>query len=261
MDNISDLEQDFYKDTTENGRFILSLGCKSSGKTNTLIGYLAKVLYHNVFESIHAVLPAYHHEQNNSYAFLKNQKHVNIYSHYNEKISKAVDKDREKKKTLFIIDDATNELMKIDPTFTRLITTSRHGLGVTIWSCVHSCRKILSPVVRQNIEHLFIYRIVNAKLLYDLYDEYYSMTFPSFSEFKRFYTIATNEKYSAIYYSLMKGQIDTDVKNWDINVHQDIYKSRLKPTQSTQKPVVKKPSQNDNVRKIGGIKIGKFFIR
>ena len=113
MDNIiSNHEQSFIEDTTKTGRFILSIGSKGSGKSYLLCSYLKYVLKNNIFKNIHFICPCYDGEANNSYDFLKNQKHVLIYKHYSEAVTKIVDKDRRKGKTLFLIDDASGELLK-----------------------------------------------------------------------------------------------------------------------------------------------------
>ena len=174
-------------------------------------------------------------EANNSYDFLKNQKQVFIYPHYSEKISSIVDKDRRTFRTLMIADDASGELLKqIDATFIQIITTTRHYAGCTVYVCVHSCKKILSPIIRQNLDSLFIYRIINARLLDDLYQEYFSMLFDNFKEFKKFYLEATEVKNSCIHFSLHTDGLDINVRNWGININRD--KIKLSPHQAIHKP-------------------------
>jgi len=64
------------------------------------------------------------HEQNDSYGFLKNQQQCFIYNGYSKKVSKLVEKDRLKYKKLFIIDDASAELLKnLDNTFVKIAIT------------------------------------------------------------------------------------------------------------------------------------------
>ena len=95
-------EQSFLDDISKNGRFILSIGSKGSGKTYLMMAFLKYCLQNNIYESIHFVCPSYEGEQNNSYNFIENQKHIQIYQHYNEGVSKKVDVSRRKKKTLFL---------------------------------------------------------------------------------------------------------------------------------------------------------------
>ena len=250
-------EQQFYEDTTQNGRFILSIGSKGSGKSYLLTSYLKMVLSQNIYKNIHFVCPCYKGEQNDSYAFLKNQKHVLVYDHYTEEVTKRVDKDRAKGKTLFLIDDASGELLhNIDNSFIQLITTTRHFKGCTVYVCVHSAKKILVPIVRQNIDHLFIYRIINMKLLNDLYDEYISMMFDNFKEFKNFYTEATQETNTCVHFSLHMPGLDIDVKNWQMNINKE--KITLKPTANTHiKPKTEEPKPKHTF----GIKLYKSKIK
>ena len=113
-----------------------------------------------------------------------------------------------------MVDDASGELLKqVDASFIQLATTTRHFAGCTVYVCVHSCKKILSPIIRQNLDHLFIYRIINVKLLEDLYDEYFSMLFDNFKQFKQFYTASTAEPNSCLHFSLHQDGIDTNVKH------------------------------------------------
>ena len=214
---MEDLENDFIKDISTTGRFILSIGIKGGGKTYRLLQYVKYALYNNLFERYHLVLPMFSFEQNDSYGFLRNQQHCFIYDGYSEKVSKLVEKDRLKHKTLFIIDDASAELVKnMDSTFLKIITTTRHGQGCTVWACVHSAKKILAPVVRQNIDWLFVYKIANRKLLIDLYEEFASMAFDSFKEFMNIYKDAMDERYNALLFTIQSSSIDPLTSEWQI---------------------------------------------
>ena len=258
MDNIdNDHESEFIKDNTTTGRMILSIGKKNSGKSFLMMAYLKYVLYHEIYEAIHFVCPIYNGEQNNSYDFLKTQKHVLIYPHYSEAVSKIVDKSRKTKRTLFMIDDATSELLhNNDNMFLHLITTTRHHKGLTLWANVHSCKRILSPAVRQNVDNMFIYHIPNIKLLNDIYDEYLSLLFDNFKEFKQFYLQTLNEEHSCIFYSSNIKGIDSHVKHWRICENQDY---KLKPTKAPSKPQPKKV--DDNKIQHGGVKISSLFFK
>ena len=97
---------------TKTGRFILSIGIKGGGKTYRMLQFVKFALHNNLYERYHLILPMYEHEQSDSYGFLRNQNHCFIYDGYSEKVSKIVEKDRLKYKTLFIIDDASSELLK-----------------------------------------------------------------------------------------------------------------------------------------------------
>lgn len=252
-------EQAFLKDTTDTGRFVMAIGQKGGGKSYLLCSYLKYVLSKNVFENVHFVCPCYKGEASNSYDFLEDQKHVLIYPHYSEAVIKRVDADRKKGKTLFVVDDASGELLKqIDNTFVQLITTTRQFKGCTVYICVHSAKKILSPIVRQNLDHLFIYRIINAKLLEDLYDEYLSMMFENFKEWKRTYLELTKEPNSSIHFSLHTDGIDPYVKNWNLNLYRDNIK--LKPTKLNKHHEPKKKTPKKNIAGLN-IVFGKYKRR
>ena len=251
-----DNETEFLDDNIKHGRFILAIGSKGSGKSHLLTSFLKYHLYNETYKYIHFVAPCYKGEADNQYAFLKDQLNVNIYKHYDKKISIIVDKDRQKASTLFLLDDASSELISnIDTELLHLITTARHYMGLTLYVCVHSCKRILMPIVRQNIDHLFIYKIINAGLLRDLFDEYLSMQFEKWQSFKNFYNKATSEKYSCIHFSIHFDGIDINVKNWEINTLRD--KVKLKPHKALEKP---KPKPKEDKQKFVGHSISSILF-
>ena len=107
---------------------------------------------------------------------------------------------------------------------------------------------------------MFIYHIPNIKLLNDNYDEYLSLLFDNFKEFKQFYLQTLNEEHSCIFYSSnIKGNslgIDSHVKHWRICENQDY---KLKPTKAPSKPQPKKV--NDDKVQHGGVKISSLFFK
>jgi len=239
-------EQEFLEDSKV-GRFILSIGSKGSGKTYLMTNYLKYCIANNLYKNIVFVCPCYEGEANNSYSFLKNQNHILIYTHYSEKVSIKVDALRRKGSTLFLIDDASGELLKqMDKTIIQLITTTRHFEKCTIFIALHSARRILSPIVRQNVDSCFIYKIINMKLLADLHEEFFSQYFDKFSDFKRWYLDATNEKYSAIHFSIHMQGIDVNVKNWTVQFNQP---EVFKPTKALiKKKVVSPKAKQSSIR-------------
>jgi hypothetical protein len=244
-ENNNSMEDEFLNDVLNTGRFILSIGSKGSGKTYLMTAFLQYLLFNNVYQVYHFVCPCYEGEQNDSYNFLKGLNNVYIYKHYTEKVSIRVDKDRRKYKTCFLIDDATNELLQSnDKTFIHLITTTRHFKGCLLYVCVHSCKRILIPVVRQNVDYLFIYSMRNADLLKALYDEYFSMDFDKFIDFKLKFREATKEKYNAILYGSNTG-IDYNINNWNIILNKDSYNiKKSKKVKKEDKKEDKKTIEN-----------------
>jgi len=253
MNNYDNFIQDhekFFLDDTQKGRFIVAVGSKGQGKSYLMTSFLKHVLSLGYYKNVHFVCPCYNGEASNSYQFLKDQKHVLIYKSYSQSVSKRVDADRKKAPTLFLIDDGTSELINnIDPSFINLITTNRHFKKCTIYIAVHSSKKAMVPVVRNNIDHIFIYKIANVKLLEDIYYEFFSMLFEKFKSFKDFYVETTKEKNSCIHFSIHQDGIDINVKNWMINREKD--KIKLKPTANTHK--IKKEEQQP--KKIAGLQI------
>ena len=254
MNNYDNFIQDhekFFLDDTQKGRFIVAVGSKGQGKSYLMTSFLKHVLSLGYYKNVHFVCPCYSGEASNSYDFLKDQKHVLIYKTYSEAVSKRVDTDRKKSPTLFLIDDGTSELINnIDPSFINLITTNRHFKKCTIYIAVHSSKKAMIPVVRNNIDHIFIYKIANVKLLEDIYYEFFSMLFETFKHFKQFYLESTQEKNSCIHFSIHQEHADLDinVKNWNINKEKDTIK--LKPTQNNHKQAKK-----EEPKKIAGLQI------
>jgi len=254
MNNYDNLIQDhekFFLDDTQTGRFIVAIGQKGGGKSYVMTSFLKHVLSTGYYKNVHFVCPCYSGEASNSYDFLRNQKHVQIYKNYSEAVSKRVDADRRKGPTLFLIDDGTSELINnVDSAFINLITTNRHFKKCTIYIAVHSSKKAMVPVVRNNIDHIFIYKIANVKLLEDLYYEFFSMLFENFKHFKHFYLEATREKNTCIHFSIHQDSLDLDinVKNWNINKEKDNIK--LKPTQNNHKQTKK-----EEPKKIAGLQI------
>lgn len=233
MDNIiQNHEEEFIKDL-ETGRFVVAIANKGQGKSYLLCSYLRHVLKMGTYENVHFVCPCYKGEASNSYDFLKNQKHVLIYNSYSETVSKRVDADRKKGSTLFLIDDGTAQLINnLDNTFVNLITTNRHFKKCTIYICVHSSKRAMTPIIRNNIDHLLLGKIANVKLLEDIYYEFFSMMFDSFRDFKHFYTENTKENNSSMHFSLHTSGIDPFVKDWKINVNRD--NIQLEATKNTR---------------------------
>ena len=237
-----DNEVQFIEDNEKAGRFILAIGSKGGGKSHLMTSFLKFHLLENTYEYIHFCCPCYGGEADDQYAFLKDQKQVLIYKHYNAKISTLVDKDRQKGKTLFLIDDGSSELISnIDTGLIHLITTARHYKSCTLYFALHSSRKVMLPIVRQSVDHMFIYKIINAGLLRDLYDEYFSMLFNKWQEFKDFYNNAIAEKYSCIHFSIHFKGLDIGVKDWEINRLRDKY--TLKPHKAIHKPKPKETKE------------------
>jgi len=217
------LENEFFDDLKNTQRVILCIGQKGSGKTTLFNSYLKKSLLQKNYDTYHLIIPSYKYEKDGSYNFLENQYNCFIYPSYTENVSKRVLDDRAKgNKCLFMIDDASGFDMN-DENFKTLVVTSRHGKsknftsgGVCIFICLHSARAIIKPIVRNNCDYIFIFKMNNRKLLESLFQEYFSMVYNKFIDFLNVYKNAMTQKYNSILYSNQSPYLDVNVVNWDI---------------------------------------------
>jgi hypothetical protein len=248
---------EFLTDNFNTGRFILSIGIKGGGKTYLMNNFLKLALLTEKYESYHLVIPMYKHEANDSYNFIPNSNQIKIYNGYSEKVSEIVIKERLNKHTCFMIDDASGELLQnLDTTLMKLITTTRHGKGCTLWINVHSAKKILSPLIRQNIDYLFVYRLTNRKLLQDIYDEWLSFKFDDYRQFCDYYLKAMQQKNNAFMFSIHLPDIDNDVYNWEINKESDNMTNMMKLKKFPQK----KKEHERKIKFNHKIKLSKRYI-
>jgi len=251
------LEEAFIKDNVKRGRCSIFLGMPETGKTFLALKWLVYSLQHNIYNEYHLVLPMFEHEENKSYDFLLPHKDkVFIYKKYSEIVALKVDKLREKKKIMFMIDDATHGLMnKIDSTLVGLCTTSRHSRngGLTVFLVVHCAKKVIPPTIRQNLKYLFIYRIDSAELLQKtVYDDFVSLQYKKnekdFIDFLKDYSaVVDKNRYGVM---LIARNVDVDlaeqsgscyldfnVNKWELfNLKPVVKRTEKKPT------IIKKPS-------------------
>ncbi len=205
---------------------ILSIGTKGSGKTHLLLNFLRYAIMNNYYDQYIMVLPMFELEENNSYNFINaKDKNMFIFDSYNEVITadliKQQTKDiKNKKKVLFIIDDASGEdVFRIDDSLRHLITSIRH-FNVALWMCVHSASGILSPFIRQQTDILFLSKITNYKLLKNIYEEFLSLMddYVGVDGHKNFVDKVIKlhkEKYQVIYMNIRTGSIDYNVAKWN----------------------------------------------
>jgi len=208
-----------------NNWLILSIGTKGSGKTYLMLKYLKFALKNDLYDQYVLVLPMFTMEQNNSYKFINaKDKRIYVFESYNEVITanllKQQEKDKVKKKVLFIIDDASGEnVFRIDPSLQHMITSIRH-YNIGCWMLIHSTSNILSPFIRQQCDLLLLYKITNYKLLKNIYEEFLSLMedYTGNNGHKFFIDKVINvqkEKYQCIYMNIRTGSIDYNVKKWN----------------------------------------------
>jgi len=216
-------ENDFLEDNKQHGRSIISIGTPESGKSYLALKYMKYALQNNLYDEYHIVAPTYDYEENSSYDFLKKHKDiVKVYKYYHAVVAEKVDRAREKSKVLFIVDDATSELLNnIDKTFVKLFITTRHSThgGLTFWMIVHSAKKVLPPMLRQNVKYVFLYRIESSELLEDtIFKEFLSLQYrrqgKKYDDFaNEFSEVMENNKYGVVLVARKIG-IDFEVSNW-----------------------------------------------
>jgi len=225
-------ESDFLEDNKKHGRSIISIGTPESGKSYLALKYVTYSLQNDLYDEYHIVAPTFNHEENSSYDFLKQHKDkVKIYLKYNAVVSERVDKAREKGKILFVVDDATSELLNnMDNTFIKLFTTTRHSKngGLTLWIIVHSAKKVLPPMLRQNVKYVFLYRIESSELLEDtIFKEFLSLQYrrqgKKYDHFvEEFSEVMENNKFGVVLIARKIG-IDFDVTHWQfLNAEEQI---------------------------------------
>ena len=178
---------------------LLCLGQKGGGKSFRTMTLLMWLLRNNVFDQYFLVLPTFHYEACNSYAWLKPfQDRVFVCKEYTPEISQAfLDRKDETlppheiPRTFLWLDDVgMNEEFRNDRAFVGLLSVARHK-KLSVCLCYHSLTSghTLSPFLRQNVTHTLVFRVTNEKLLESIYEELISMTghFPRFRDFKQVY--------------------------------------------------------------------------
>ena len=216
-------------DTTEkdfleqfNGKLAISIGAKGSGKSHLLLHYIRYAMEHDMYDEYHLVLPCYKFEQNDSYAWIKKQKtkaKITIYNEHNEIImNRLMSRPQPFNRAFFGIDDSTGSWSpQANPEEIKYLSRLRH-FNVTQWIVVHVIRSGLPASLRAQIDFLFLFMNTNRKALESAYEEWLSLTLPTFKEFLQLYT---REVLSQKYNCLMVwcrdvGKTDTQVIDWKI---------------------------------------------
>lgn len=221
------MEREFIESILKNW-VILSIGCKGSGKSFLLLKFLRFALEHNIYDKYILVLPMYSMEQNDSYDFIdENDKKIFIFEAYSEVITKDLLKVQEKNKKdklkcFFAIDDASGEqVFKIDDSLRHMITSIRH-YNISLWMILHACSGILSPFIRQNCDILFLSKIVNHKLIRNIYEEFLSLLSEYYgrdgeNKFVSDIIKLHKEQYQVLYINIRTGSLDYGVCKWDFD--------------------------------------------
>lgn len=188
---------------------ILCVGQKGGGKSFRTMTMIMWLLHNNIYDRYLFILPTYHFESANSYAWLMPFKdRVFISTEYTPELSLAFmqrEDDRvaphEMPRTFLWLDDVgCNESFRCDRQFVSLLSIARHK-RLSVCLCFHSLTSghTLSPFLRQNVTHTLLFRVTNEKLLENLYEELISMTgqFERFRDFKYVYNQHTCSEVNA----------------------------------------------------------------
>jgi hypothetical protein len=100
-----------------------------------------------------------------------------------------------------------------------MITTRRHK-KIQMWLIFHSLRAVIVPVIRSNIDYLFVFKVSNSKLLTSVYEEYYSM-FDDFQDqprkFAQFYRgNIFQAKHGCLFLNTVKHEFSPNVSEWQL---------------------------------------------
>ena len=213
-------EKDFLK--AFDGKFAMSIGSKGSGKSFTLLHYIKYAMDNDMYDEYHLVLPVFEFEQNDSYHWLtkhKTQSKIFIYTEHDEMIINAlIGRKQPYNKAFFGIDDSTGSWkLQADAYELKFLSRLRH-YKVTQWVVVHTVRAALPASLRSQIDFLFLFMNTNRKALEAIYEEWLSITIPTFKEFMEIYKkdVLNVEYGSMLIWCRKPGVYDTDVKGWQI---------------------------------------------
>ncbi len=234
--NLEQQIKDMFADVTQQP-IILCLGQKGGGKSFRTMTLIMWLLHNNVFDQYFLVLPTFHYEATNSYAWLKPfEDKVFICKEYTPEMSQAFLQRKDETippheipRTFLWLDDVgMNETFRSDRSFVGLLSVARHK-RLSVCLCYHSLTSghTLSPFLRQNVTHTLLFRVTNEKLLESIFEELISMTghFQRFRDFKETYNQHTCSQVNPTTGEVVKnfqgicinnalGCLDWKVANW-----------------------------------------------
>lgn len=217
--------EDFQKTILE-GRLVLSIGTKHSGKSYFMLQYLRFAMKNNLYQKYILILPSFEFEENDSYDFIETkQKHIFVFTEYNPLILEhhMISQKKNKKKTLIILDDASGEcIFTIDDEMKKFITSIRHFKS-SMWIIAHSAKRILNPFIRQQVDVLFLYKLSDKDLLEALFREFLSMhpLFFKRGDFQNFCKLYVDFQdlfeFPCLYINVRNKTMCPKVCNWQLN--------------------------------------------
>ncbi len=234
--NLEEQLKQMFSDPSQSP-ILLCLGQKGGGKSFRTMTMLMWLIRNNVFDQYFLVLPTFHFEACNSYAWLRPfEDKVFITKEYTPEMSTAflqrADETvppHEIPRTFLWLDDVgVNESFRMDRSFVSLLSVARHK-RLSVCLCYHSLTSghTLSPFLRQNVTHTLLFRVTNEKLLESIFEELISMTghFARFRDFKETYNQHTCSEINATSGEVVKnfngicinnslGCLDWNVGDW-----------------------------------------------
>ena len=270
--NLVEQLQNMFQDRTQ-APILLCLGQKGGGKSFRTMTMIMWLLRNNVFDQYFLVLPTFHFEATNSYAWLKPfQDKVFITKEYTPELSQAfLDRKDEAippheiPRTFLWLDDVgMNETFRNDRQFVGLLSVARHK-RLSVCLCYHSLTSghTLSPFLRQNVTHTLLFRVTNEKLLESVFEELISMTghFPRFRDFKDVYNQHTcsqvdantgevTKNFNGICINNALGCLDWNVAEWfpDETELLKVFLEKMK--EYMDQKALPAPAKNQNIQEL-----------
>jgi hypothetical protein len=270
--NLMEQLQTMFQDRTQSP-ILLCLGQKGGGKSFRTMTLIMWLLRNNIFDQYFLVLPTFHYEASNSYAWLKPfEEKVFITKEYLPEMSQAfLDRKDETippheiPRTFLWMDDVgMNEAFRTDRQFVGLLSVARHK-RLSVCICYHSLTSghTLSPFLRQNVTHTLLFRVTNEKLLESIFEELISMTghFPRFRDFKDVYNQHTCSQVNASTGEVQKnfngicinnavGCLDWNVADWFPEETQVLMTFLDKMRTYMEEKALPPPAKNQNLKEL-----------
>ena len=215
-----ELEKDFFTTNKKSGKFIVICARKNGGKSWLATNYIAISYFYNIYDEYHFILPEYETDASSeTYSFIEGHKNTTVYGSYTAEITQQIKKNSANKKILFILDDATSYLFenKNSSTLLNLVSTCRHGKGITVIVICHALKSILMPPIRGMIDYLFIGAFTNYTLIKrHLYDENCSMLIDEKSFMDKYKENIITKEHNFLFIN-GKCQFSFSVNEWNLS--------------------------------------------
>ena len=221
-ENDTELEREFFETNKKSGKFTVICGRKGSGKSWMVTNYIAISYVYNLYDEYHFILPEYFDDANDdTYKFIEGHKNTTIYDTYTAETTSKIKAESKTKKILYVLDDATSYLFenKNKPELIKLVTTSRHGKGITIIVLTHALKNVLLPAVRGMIDYIFIGSFTNANMIQkQLWEENCSIMINKDEFMEQYKKYIIGEEHNFMFIN-GKCQFSFTVNNWNLSTY------------------------------------------